>query len=117
MIFQLQSFRVLTHPEECLKASVDPNMVGLFRRVRKGEHDCALCQTSLNLDPTSDSSLGFMGYLHGDLGKDVDAVAVAACVGCTLKLGDEKVTRAIGQEFADSCCGGGTVEVVQGGTA
>jgi hypothetical protein len=115
--FQLQSFRVLSHPEEVIRALVDPRLVGLFRRVMRGQHDCAICQTALNLDPTSVSSPGVVGFLHGNLGDEVDAVAVAACVACTLKLGDEGASRALCQEFADSCCGGGTVELVQGGTA
>jgi hypothetical protein len=55
--------------------------------------------------------------LCGDFGKDVDAVCMAACVACKLKLGDEGTSRALCQEFADECCGGGTVNLIQGGTA
>jgi hypothetical protein len=116
-IIQLQHYRVATHPEEAIRAMIDPRMVGLFRRVLKRQHDCALCQTTLDLDPESDSSPGLMGFLHGDFGKDVDAVCVAACVACTLKLGDEGASRALCQEFVDTCAGGGTVQLVQGGTA
>jgi hypothetical protein len=68
-IFQLQAYRVLSHPAECLKALIDPNMVGLFKRIMRGGQDCALCQTSLNLDPTSDSSPGLMGFCAAILAK------------------------------------------------
>jgi hypothetical protein len=116
-IFQLQPFRVLSHPEECMMALIDPRLVPLFKRIIRGGHDCAICQATMNLDPTSDSSPGVVGFVHGDLGAGIDAVAVAACVACTLKLGDEGASRAICQEFVDSCAGGGTVATVQGGTA
>jgi hypothetical protein len=116
-IFQLQAYRLLSHPAETIKALIDPRLVGLFQRILRGGQDCALCQTTLNLDPESLASPGIAGFGHGDLGTGIDVVAVAACVACTLKLGDEGVTRAIGQEFVDSCAGGGTVELVQGGVA
>lgn len=115
-IFQLQPFRVLSHPEECMMAFFDPRLVPLFKRLMKHGHDCAICQTTMNLDPESSASPGIVGYLHGDL-DGIDSVAVAACVRCTLKLGEEGTSRAICQEFLDSCAGGGTVNFVQGGTA
>ena len=116
-IFQLQCLNVIENPEELPRIMIDPRMVKLFRRIMRGQHDCAICQTCLNLDPDSFASPGVLGYVHGDLGTGIDAVAVAACVACTLKLGDEGVSLAIGQEFVDTCAGGGTVSLVQGGRA
>ena len=116
-IFQLQAYRVLTHPEEAARALIDPRLVELFRRIMKGGQDCALCRTCLNFDPESLASPGIVGFVHGDFPEEVEIVAVAACVACTLRLGDEGVTCALGQDFVDLCCGGGTVEVVQGGVA
>jgi hypothetical protein len=114
-LFQLQAYRVL-HPVERLKAVVDPRLVELFHRIMRGEQDCAICQTTLHLD-ASLASPGVAGYLHGDFPKGVEIVCVAACTACTLKLGDEGVLRAIGQEFVDSCAGGGSVQLVQSGVA
>jgi hypothetical protein len=115
-LFQLQAYRVL-HPVERLKAVVDPRLVELFHRIMRGGQDCALCRQTLDLDAESLASPGVIGYLHGDLPAEVPFVGVAACISCTFRLGDEGVLRAIGQEFVDSCAGGGTVELVRGGAA
>jgi hypothetical protein len=115
--FGFQFYRVLTHPDEVIRASIDPKMVGLLRRVIKGQHDCAICRTTLNLDPNDCSSPGLLGYLHGDFTKDIDVVAVAACVACVRKLGNEATAKTVSQIFADDVLGGGHVEQVQCGTA
>jgi hypothetical protein len=115
-VFQFQGYYVLSHPVESIRALVDPRLVGMFRRILRGGQDCGLCGAVLNLDPESVASPGIVGFVHGDL-DGIDAIGVAACVACTLRLGDEGVTRAIGQEFVDTCAGGGTVELVQGGVA
>ena len=116
-IFQFQCYCVLTHPEETIRALVDPRLVGLFRRMIRGQHDCSICRRTLNLDPTSDDSPGVVGYMHGDLPDEIAVVGVAACCGCVKKLGAVEVARTVGQMFVDELCGGGTVEMVQAGTA
>jgi len=108
--FGFQCYRVLSDPVEVIKASIDPRLIGLFRRILRGGHDCAICRTTLNLDPESSASPGLMGYAHGNID-----VAMAACVTCTLRLGDEGAERAMCQEFADEI--GGKVEVLQAGRA
>jgi hypothetical protein len=114
--FQLESYRVLTNPIDTIRASMDPRMVALFRRIMRGEHDCGLCRVCLNFDPKSDSSPGLVGYLHGDL-DGIDAIAVAACCRCVRAHGDDGTARAICQEFVDEVCGGGEVTLVRGGRA
>ena len=66
-IFQLHAYRVLTHPEDAVRALIDPRLVELFRRIMKGGQDCALCRTCLNFDPESLASPGIAGFVHGDL--------------------------------------------------
>lgn len=117
---QFHAYNVLSRPMEAVQAMFDPRLVGLFRRILRGGQDCAICQTCLNLDPDSAGSPGLIGYLHGDLHHrdgDIDAIGVAACCGCVRKLGDELAAKTLCHEFADTCCGGGTVQLVQGGVS
>ena len=116
-IFQFQCCSLISHPEEIFKALIDPRLVGLFKRVLNGKHDCYICRATLDLDPGADSSPGLVGFMHGDFPKEVDAVALAACCGCVRKLGDELAARTITRMFADECCGGGEVRLVEGGVA
>jgi hypothetical protein len=115
-LFQLQAANLLEHPEELLKFLSNPWFNDLGRRIKRGQHDCALCQTTLTLDPDSHASPGTIGFANGDFGPDVPVVIVAACTACTLKHGHDTV-RAIGQELADDVFGGGTVQLVEGGSA
>jgi hypothetical protein len=58
-----------------------------------------------------------IGYWHGNFADEIDAVGVVAYCKCVLNLGNEEVARTIGEMFVNEKCGGGTVEMVQGGVA
>jgi hypothetical protein len=116
-IFSLQVYRVLSHPAEKLMAITDPITVRMLGRIAKGKADCVLCRVCLNLDSKSDTSPGLIGYWHGDFAEGVEAIGVVACCKCVLDLGNEEVARTIGEMFVNEKCGGGTVEMVQGGVA
>jgi hypothetical protein len=115
--FQLQAYRVLSHPAETLMAVTDKITARMLNRIAKGGHDCAICGATLNLDPKSDSSPGIIGYLHGDFPKDIDGIGVTVCCDCVTRLGDKEAARTTVQMFLDEKCGGGTVTELQGGTA
>ena len=114
--FALQAYRVLSNPVEKMLAVTDANTVRMLARIAAGNHDCIICRALLNIDPESDSSPGLVGYWHGT---GIDAIAVTACVGCVLELGDEKVVKRIGQIFKDEILrdGEATIELVQGGVS
>ena len=117
-IFQFQHYAVLTHPAQKSMAMRDPITRELLRRISWGMHDCYICRRTLDLKSRDgDSTPGLVGFMHGDLPKEIDGVGMAACRACAMKLGDVETSRTITQMFADEVCGGGTVELVQGGTA
>jgi hypothetical protein len=101
---------VLSDPTEVIRASIDPRLVGLLERIMRGGHDCAICQTTLNLNPESTASPGLLGFAHG-----ATTVAMAACVRCVVVLGDQGAEIAMCEGFAAAI--DGTVEVLQGGRA
>jgi hypothetical protein len=99
-------------------AMSDPITHELLRRISWGMHDCYICRRTLDLKSLDgDSTPGIVGYMHGDLPKEIDGIGMAACSACAKKLGDKRTSKTITQMFADECCGGGKVEMVQGGTA
>ena len=116
---QFAGISLVSHPEAAIVAVMDPRLVGVIQRIAKGQHDCALCRATLELDPDmGDDALGVVGFLHGDVGDDVGAIGVAVCCACTRALGDDGVGRALSLSFAAEFCGGGEIlEVAQGGTA
>ena len=117
-IFQLQCYCVLTHAMDHFMAIADPIIVGVLSRVAKGKCDCVICRRTLDLKSFGgDSTPGILGYMHGDLPDEVNAVGVAVCCACVRELGDKKAAMTISQMFVNECGGGGTVELVQGGTA
>ena len=117
-IFQFHCYCVLSYPEQKSMAMDDPITRELLRRISWGEHDCYICNRTLDLKSLDgDSTPGLVGFMHGDLPKEIDGVGMAACAACAAKLGDVETSRTITQMFADEVCGGGTVTMLQGGTA
>ena len=117
-ILQFHCYCTHTHPAQKAMAMDDPLTRELLRRISWGEHDCYICRRTLDLKSRDgDSTPGVVGYVHGDLPKDMEGIAMAACTACARKLGDQETSRQITQMFADEQCGGGTVSLVQGGVA
>ena len=117
-ILQFHCYCTHTHPAQKAMAMDDPLTRELLRRISWGEHDCYICRRTLDLKSRDgDSTPGVVGYVHGDLPKDMEGIAMAACTACARKLGDQETSRQITQMFADEQCGGGAVSLVQGGVA
>ena len=117
-IFQFQHYAVLTHPAQKSMAMRDPITRELLRRISWGMHDCYICRRTLDLKSRDgDSTPGLVGFMHGDLPKEINGVGMAACRACAMKLGDVETSRTITQMFADEVCGGGEVSLVHGGIA
>lgn len=117
-IFSFHCYCVLTHPAQKTMAMDDPITRELLRRISWGKHDCYICRWTLDLKTLGgDSTPAVIGYVHGDLPKGMEGVAMAACAACSKDLGDQETSRTMTQMFADEHCGGGTVKMVQGGTA